>query len=156
MRLKKIILFILILVWMCIIFNFSAQDSNESLNTSNEVIIKTAEVIKKEKLTEPEKKSLIKKFIVPVRKSAHFFLYFVLGILVFLFVSEYIRTQKKTILLTVIACFIYACTDEIHQLFSDGRTARILDVIIDTSGAFISSIICYFTYYIYKRIKKTN
>lgn len=156
MRIKKIILFILIIIWMCIIFNFSAQDSNESLNTSNEVIIKTAEVIKKEKLTEPEKKSLIKKFIVPVRKSAHFFLYFVLGILVFLFVSEYIRIKKKTILLTVISCFIYACTDEIHQLFSDGRTARILDVIIDTCGALISSILCYLTYFIYKRIKKTN
>lgn len=40
------------------------------------------------------------------------------------------------LLFSILFCFIYACSDEIHQLFLSGRSARILDTFIDSIGGF--------------------
>ena len=148
---KKNIKLLLLITWMFIIFCFSAQDSNKSKNTSNQVIIKTVEFIKQEQLSEPEKENIIEKFILPVRKSAHFFSYFILGILITLLLKDYYNITITTFIYALIFCFIYACTDEIHQLFVPGRAGQFLDVIIDTSGAFISTSIYQI---LHKMIKK--
>ena len=148
---KKNIKLLLLITWMFIIFCFSAQDSNESKNTSNQVLIKTVEFIKQEQLSEPEKENIIEKFILPVRKSAHFFSYFILGILITLLLKDYYNITITTFIYALIFCFIYACTDEIHQLFVPGRAGQFLDVIIDTSGAFISTSIYQI---LHKMIKK--
>ena len=148
---KKNIKLLLLITWMFIIFCFSAQDSNESKNTSNQVIIKTVEFIKQEQLSEPEKENIIEKFILPVRKSAHFFSYFILGILITLLLKDYYNITITTFIYALIFCFIYACTDEIHQLFVPGRAGQFLDEIIDTSGAFISTSIYQI---LHKMIKK--
>lgn len=37
--------------------------------------------------------------------------------------------------------FGYACTDEFHQLFVPGRAGRFTDVLIDSSGALVLSLI---------------
>ena len=84
-----------------------------------------------------------------VRKTAHFSEYALLGILFYLYFS-----QKKfprfylsgPLLFSALASFLYACTDEFHQLFVPGRSGQLSDVIIDTLGAttgvlFISLII---------------
>ena len=42
---------------------------------------------------------------------------------------------------------LYACTDEIHQLFIQGRAGQLKDVLIDTIGS-LTGI------YIYKVVKK--
>lgn len=148
---KKYIKLLLLITWMFIIFCFSAQDSNESKNTSNQVIIKTVEFIKQEQLSEPEKEKIIEKFILPVRKSAHFFSYFILGILITLLLKDYYNITITTFIYALIFCFIYACTDEIHQLFVPGRAGQFLDVIIDTTGAIISISLYHI---LHKMIKK--
>ena len=148
---KKFIKLLLLITWMFIIFCFSAQDSNESKNTSNQVIIKTVEFIKQEQLSEPEKEKIIEKFILPVRKSAHFFSYFILGILITLLLKDYYNITITTFIYALIFCFIYACTDEIHQLFVPGRAGQFLDVLIDTTGAIISISLYHI---LHKMIKK--
>lgn len=148
---KKFIKLLLLITWMFIIFCFSAQDSNESKNTSNQVIIKTVEFIKQEQLSEPEKENIIEKFILPVRKSAHFFSYFILGILITLLLKDYYNITITTFIYALIFCFIYACTDEIHQLFVPGRAGQFLDVLIDTTGAIISISLYHI---LHKMIKK--
>lgn len=136
---KKLIKILLVIIWMCLIFNFSAQDAQKSKGLSEDVIIKTVETVKKEKLTEKEKENIVKKYIFAVRKSAHFFLYFVLGILVYLLIIEKYNISIKSLIITIIICLLYSISDELHQLFIDGRSAKFLDVIIDTTGAIISS-----------------
>ena len=37
---------------------------------------------------------------------------------------------------------IYACTDEIHQLFVPGRGGSIIDVLNDSMGALVSVLFC--------------
>ncbi len=143
MKRKNYINIALILIWLFVIFSFSAEDAKESTASSDQVIVKTAETIKREELTPKEKETIIEKYIVPVRKSAHFFLYFVLGILVYFLFKDICGLTPTSIIFTMIFCIVYACSDEIHQLFVDGRTARIFDVLVDSCGAFLSTMIIY-------------
>ena len=56
----------------------------------------------------------------------------------------------------LIFCFIYACTDEFHQLFVMGRSCEMRDVLIDTLGSFVGILIYYkIKLYINKRQKLT-
>lgn len=143
MNRKNYINILLILIWLFVIFSFSAEDSKESLNSSDQVIITTAETIKREELTPKEKESLIERYIVPVRKSAHFFLYFVLGFLVYTLIKDICGLTPASIIFTMIFCIVYACSDEIHQIFVPGRTAQVFDVFVDSCGSLLSTFIVY-------------
>lgn len=139
---KRGIKLILVIIWMGVIFMFSSDTAKESTKKSDGVIIKTIEVIFQRKLDDTEKEKYTKYFIVPVRKTAHFFVYFVLGILVFNYLSSF-ALDKKMLLLSILICFLYACSDEVHQLFVPGRSGEIKDVLLDSLGS-ISGILIYF------------
>lgn len=152
MKIKRIIYTCLLIVWMIIIFIFSNQDANKSESTSDKVtstVIDTVQVVTKQDITKEKKSNLIEKTRVLVRKSAHFFLFLILGILIYLTLSSY--SVSKTVLFSIIFCFIYACSDELHQLFTDGRTAKILDICIDTCGSSIAIFCCYLIEKYFKR-----
>lgn len=78
-----------------------------------------------------------------VRKSAHIFMFFVLGILLYVLVRTYNVSQKKRIALSVGIAFGYAVFDEIHQMFVPGRSGEVRDVLIDTIGASLGVLLCY-------------
>lgn len=141
MKPKLIINIILLILWMALIFNFSADSGKESSSKSERLIIKIVEVIKKDKLTTEEKEKILKKYSKPIRKYAHMFLYFILSILSFLLLYQIFDLKPVTVIYTIIFCIIYAITDEIHQLFIPNRSGEILDVIIDTTGAILFLII---------------
>lgn len=48
-------------------------------------------------------------------------------------------------------CFIYAVTDEFHQGFVDGRTPKVLDVLIDTAGGIAGAGIIVLFWLIFRR-----
>lgn len=138
MKSRKIILPILVFLCMLTIFYFSNQNAKKSQSLSDEVAIKTLEIkseVTKKEITKTEKDNFIKNSRTLIRKGAHFTIFFLLGILVYLTLKTY--HIKHAILFSIFFCFFYACTDEIHQLFIEMRTAQILDVFIDTSGASI-------------------
>ncbi len=140
MTTKRIIYTILLISWMIVIFLFSSQNGLTSQSTSDHVasvIIDTTVKITNQEITEEKRTNLIEDTRVMVRKSAHFTLYFILGILSFLTLNSY--QVSKPFIYGVLLCFLYACSDEFHQMFSDGRTAKFLDIMIDTLGATISS-----------------
>ena len=64
--------------------------------------------------------------------------------------------NRKRLLLSIFLAFLYACTDEIHQLFVPGRSGEIKDVCIDTCGAFIGALIVYGISKISKNRKKLS
>lgn len=152
MKTKYILNIIFIIIWLFIIFSFSAEDATKSEHRSDEVIINTIETIKQEKIPQEDKQKIIDKYIVVVRKSAHFFLYFILAILVFTLYKKIFGLTPKTFIYTIIFCFIYACSDEIHQLFISGRTARIFDIFVDTSGALLSTTILTLIFYLKNKL----
>ena len=138
-NIKKIILWILLISWMAIIFLFSNQSGEISEGVSNGVLSIFSNLIPFE---------LGPYFI---RKVAHFLEFMILGILFVLLFKEYKALDKKQILYCILLCILYACSDELHQMFVAGRSPKVFDVLIDTFGS-MSGI--YFVYLIiYNRLK---
>lgn len=76
-----------------------------------------------------------------IRKGAHFTEYMILSFLIYNVITDYIKVNKKVYIYTILGVFVYAVTDEIHQLFVPGRAGMIQDVMIDTSGGLAGSLI---------------
>lgn len=141
----KVVKICFLVLWMALIFSFSNQKDVESSNVSDSFIDRTVVKIYKifnENITKEKENEIIEKYTYPIRKFAHYTLYFILGILSFLVVKDY-SINKKLIIYSLLICFLYACSDEFHQLFIIGRSASIKDVIIDTFGSFCSISIFY-------------
>lgn len=141
----KVVKICFLVLWMALIFAFSNQKDVESSNVSDGFIDRTVVKIYKifnENITKEKENEIIEKYTYPIRKLAHYTLYFILGILSFLVVKDY-SINKKLIIYSLLICFLYACSDEFHQLFIIGRSARVLDVLIDTFGSSCSISIFY-------------
>lgn len=137
---KKIILYILLISLMILIFFFSNTPANKSSNQSGKVvniIINVIEKVTNKNYNDLEREELKNKISLPVRKIAHFTLYFTLGILFFLLLKQYNIELKKIVIISLLCCIFYACTDELHQLFVPGRVGTIKDVSIDTAGTIL-------------------
>lgn len=116
---------ILVILWMLVIFMFSNTPSTKSTKESNFVVKGVVYIFNYK--ADPE--LLVK----PVRKLAHFTIYLILGLLVINACSYY--NYKDIIKLSILICMLYACSDEIHQLFISGRSGQVFDVMIDTLGS---------------------
>lgn len=60
---------------------------------------------------------------------------------------------KYTLAMSILFSFLYACTDELHQIFVPGRSAQFRDVLIDTLGASFGIAITYLTIKFFAKIK---
>lgn len=141
---KKVIIHILLILWMSLIFFFSHQPATDSDKVSGGVvdkIIHIVEVISNRQFNDDELEIISNYLVFPVRKLAHFTLYFVLGILFYNVVYLYNIDIKKILLTSILFCIIYACSDEIHQLFVLGRSGELRDVLIDTFGSILGILI---------------
>ena len=79
-----------------------------------------------------------------VRKSAHTVAYFVLGILIFNIVKDFrLNGARLAIAISVAVAFLYAVSDEFHQLFVQGRSCELRDVMIDTVAAAVGVCLYY-------------
>ncbi len=79
-----------------------------------------------------------------VRKGAHIFAYFVLGILTFNALRRINLSRFKfnrPAVLSIIVCALYAASDEFHQLFISGRSGEIRDIMIDSCAAMVGVFI---------------
>lgn len=128
------------LLWMVVIFVLSHQSASISSGQSG-VFVEQLHYIA------PSIDQQLLTFLV--RKGAHIFAYFVLGILMFnaLWRVDLSKFRfNRPAMLSIIVCALYATSDEFHQLFISGRSGEIRDIIIDscaaTVGVFIISIFC--------------
>jgi VanZ family protein len=82
-----------------------------------------------------------------MRKSAHVFEYFVLGLLLFrVFHIPGARWRWRWCFFAVIGVVLWALGDEFHQSFVANRTSSIMDVGIDTAGGILSQMVCAILY----------
>lgn len=149
--LRKIIKFILVVLCMLLIFSFSTDNSEKSSSKSDGLIVKVSEIFIGRKLEKDEKLKYIDKYVVFVRKGAHFTIYLILGLLILSFISEFMTVDYKAVFLAIFLAFLYACSDEVHQLFVEGRSGQFSDVLLDTIGAIVGC----FIFLIYTKIRKT-
>ncbi len=146
---KKIILWILCIFWAIMIFAFSSESAEMSNKTSigfTESIITI--LIKADIIDIPVSSigedafihNLSEQINHYIRKLAHFSAYLLLGVLVYNLSLCYFN-NKKSVVLTLVVCLLYAISDEIHQIFVPGRAGQIRDVLIDFSGGVTGIII---------------
>ena len=126
-----------VLIWMGVIFGFSAQKSDQSDETSLGVgrIIAEIFVADFDAMPEDEQFELIDGWNTVIRKMAHFCEYAVLGIFVVMLLLQVKISKRKTVMIGILICALYAVTDEVHQYFVPGRACQIRDVCIDSAGA---------------------
>lgn len=166
----RFVYLILTIIMMIIIFLFSSQPSKDSnflsFSITNEIYKRVEnkteskeniEPIEQDKVdesknTETTKDSSSEKVFTEsnikfrkinevVRKSAHVFIYMMLGIFLILFIKTYNISFIKALIITVAFCFTYACLDEFNQYLRETRTALFTDVLIDTFGCLIGCLI---------------
>ena len=142
MNKKKIIAWILVCIWLLVIFLFSSQTGSSSSELSNGIVTFLKDLFPFSFNQEF--------FSLLIRKLAHFSEYFVLGILVCNLVKQYQNLGKKEYLWIFIFCFLYACSDEFHQMFVGGRSPQILDILIDSLGSLTGIFLIFYL----KRIRE--
>ncbi len=141
--LLKILFTSITIIWMSIIFMFSNQNSKVSTGSSNSFIRRTIIAVYKifnSNASEEELNIIVDKLDVPIRKIGHLMEYFILGVLVFFTFRAY---NINYFYLSLLVCFVYACSDEIHQLFVPGRSGNVIDVLVDTFGSFCAIILLF-------------
>ena len=143
MNMKKIISTIFVIIWMFTIFYFSNQQGTGSSNTSKKVskiIVNMIDI--KHQMQKEAKEELVIKIEPYIRKIAHYTIYTIGGILIINCIYLYIQDYHKSVVNATMIGILYATTDEIHQLFVQGRSGRVIDVVIDSIGI-ITGIVIY-------------
>jgi VanZ family protein len=148
-----LILFIVLLIWVGVIFYFSSQPPAASYSQSKmaiKIIYKINDLFDISQTRFYERISTLVKDNWPfgfegstnmiVRKSAHFGIYFLLGIVSASFSYVYSRKKLTSFLLGVSLPVTVAVLDEYNQGLV-GRSSSLNDVIIDGAGAFTGSLL---------------
>lgn len=124
-----------VILWMIMIFTFSAQPAKESEHISMGITGMILKFIENLALISGASAEMIANTDHMVRKSAHALVFLVLAMLVAnAFLKSGVRWSRALIFAFLITMG-YACTDEIHQMFVPGRACMLSDVVIDGMGA---------------------
>ncbi len=113
----KIISWILVAVCMAVIFVLSAENSSQSEATSDDVIALFG----------------LELSVDIVRTAAHCLEF--AGLAVLVFNALYWSSLRFRPLLSFAISVLYAVSDEVHQLFVEGRACQLKDIFIDSVGA---------------------
>ena len=140
----RCVLGVLILLNLWMIGGFSSQSAEDSGKTSEKVIRPVAQVVVKdfETKTEAEQNSIISDMQLPVRKLAHMTEFGTLGMLIFLLLRTWNFSLPRCGLGAMLGALICASADELHQyLAQQGRSGKVIDVLIDCAGALIGCLV---------------
>lgn len=148
---KKYLYKFLTVLWIGVIFSFSLQTGEVSTAVSTnvgQVIVENSSSEVTEALKDMSGVELNNLHML-LRKWGHFTEFFVLGGLMYLTLRETAMIHKIPISLGL--CVLVAVIDEAIQMFMDGRTSQLSDVMLDGCGSLVG--ICIVWCFIqYKRI----
>lgn len=93
-----------------------------------------------------------------IRQSSHAIEFFPLGFLLTLLISIHIKTYgtvHSSILFGFLLLCLFSVTDEVIQIFVDGRTFQAADIFIDCVGGFVGILVAGMVVTLYKDAKHT-
>ena len=70
--------------------------------------------------------------------------------------SLIIRKKWLVLLFSEFSAAVYACTDEFHQLFVEGRDGNFRDVMIDSTGALVGICFGFVVWFMIYKIEKKS
>ena len=137
---QRIVLWILVVLWMGLIFCFSAEKAAKSQQTSGKVIRTVLTVLDDEFVTMPAKKQEVKieHWSFSVRKLAHFGIFTVLGLLSCAAFSVDLPPRRAFPAALILGA-VRAILDEVHQSFVPGRSCELRDMCIDFAGVLLGT-----------------
>ena len=156
---KRVLFLILLAIAFYVIYNFSAQNGEMSGSLSQKVTEFIVKIVSKIKTMDyATKLHWIEKLHPIIRKLAHFGVYTVVGFSIMGFMCTFDIKNIFKVLISFGVGVTYAISDEVHQYFIPGRSARVFDVCIDSlgvlTGIFILVIIIVFTEAIINWLKR--
>ncbi|MBO5550706.1 MAG: VanZ family protein [Lachnospiraceae bacterium] len=138
-KLKAALRFIPAVLWMGMIYWFSAQPADisteESFTLASQIVEFYAGFSGMEEPVQLQMSLTIEPFL---RKAAHMSEYALLAVLLYSALKGLHISYRRAALISLLICILYSCTDEWHQTFVFGRSGSIRDVIIDTLGAAVA------------------
>ena len=154
-----VIMWIIVIGWLAVIFSLSSETADVSSLRSQDLVSRLSRRFNWE-VTEAF-----------VRNCAHIFEYLILSALAFvaMFATNHVLVREESQVLDALDRFkndneIYiavslwitsltSAADEYHQIFVEGRSASLMDVFLDLSGAFVLMMIIRIVVSIYAYIK---
>lgn len=138
---KKTMAYILLILWMILIFYLSSQTGVVSASKSGGITYNVLNIIYNTfNIDNSNIASIVESIHGPLREVMHMLEYLILGILTINILKQY-NIKYNLVILSIMLCFIYATTDEIHQVFVPGRTFEYFDIFMDMIGTIIGSLI---------------
>jgi VanZ family protein len=135
MSLKKSVVWIVVILWLGLIFYLSSQPASESRELSRSV---GKLIVALKQMIAPDLTIEINGFYTFLRKTAHFFVFMVLGFLIMHALSfTKIHSLKGRIGISLGLSVLFAILDETYQYFVPGRGAQASDVVLDSVGAMV-------------------
>lgn len=131
---KRIISWCMVILWMAVIYSFSAESGETSGGKSQKITKSIQFIIDKTPL-----KGKVQWTDFATRKTGHVSEYLILTLLVYNAFTQSGVKMRSTILLAVIIPLIYASSDEFHQSFVAGRGPSVKDVLIDGIGILLGA-----------------
>ena len=133
-RAARILSLLPVLLIMAVIFFFSAQPVRQSSGTSDGFVVRLIRWFYPDfdALSAVQQGQLRHSLTVFVRKTAHVLEFAALGFALLLHLRA-LALPKAPVWAWLIGA-LYACSDELHQLFVPGRGPRVSDVAIDSAG----------------------
>lgn len=144
--LKIILYFLPAVSLMILIFFMSHQTGEESSQLSTSLVL---QIFNTSSTSTIELTSLS----YLIRKGAHMAEYCLLFLLLYYGFFRCKFSHPTSTKRSIIIAFLYACSDEIHQLFIPDRAGTISDVFIDSIGIIVGFILILF---IHKFLLKTH
>ncbi|MCC8028285.1 MAG: VanZ family protein, partial [Lachnospiraceae bacterium] len=140
MRMKRYLIWILPAAAAVMIFCFSAQPGDESAQLSGRMAQHFAHILAR-LIPSVDPAVFSETISTLIRKAAHITEYtlFYLTLLAAWHVTGLRR--RKRVGAAMLTVFLYACSDEFHQLFVDGRAGLFSDVLIDSSASLAISLL---------------
>ena len=137
-----------------VIFSFSAQNGEASAEISMGVSDSLVGVLDFLTFGKMDADTLTELALViehPIRKTAHFLEYALMGILIYSMLYYPIANSKVRFWISLFWLVLSAAADELHQYFVPGRWGSVKDVLLDTCGGLVGILICRF---VYKRLSR--
>ena len=137
LNIRKTIFVFLTLLCMAMIFYFSSQNADTSTKESHKIGKFIGYMLEYDfqDWSPDAQERYAAKLDFPIRKTAHFLEYMLLGILLTGVFYEKKRPKKQKVLIPFLIGTLYAVSDELHQLFVGlGRACQFRDILIDSGG----------------------
>lgn len=147
LNLKKIVYLIVTILVVMFIFYNSIQNGESSSNASTTVLNFINNIINSIGLN-------FKLEGYFIRKLAHFVEFFTLGVFLMLTFEAFTNKIFSIIGFPMFLAIFIPVIDEYIQIYSDGRTSSVKDVLLDFFGAMIGIIIVSLCFVLNKKYKK--